>query len=97
MITYQKPSCHKISDRTRSPIRLCTGGRTPTDGTDGRWRIARKVAEDRVISTVDPQARHVHKNVHSRQKGYKAHVAIEPDTGLFTGAKLTKAGKKRPH
>ena len=29
-----------------------------SDGTDGRWRIARKVAEDRVISTVDPEARH---------------------------------------
>src|SRR5216684_4210933 len=28
-----------------------------SDGTDGRWRIARKVAEDRVISTVDPEAR----------------------------------------
>lgn len=26
-----------------------------SDGTDGRWRIARKVAYDRVISTVDPQ------------------------------------------
>jgi hypothetical protein len=26
-----------------------------SDGTDGRWRIARKVAEDRVISTVDPE------------------------------------------
>jgi hypothetical protein len=32
-----------------------------SDGTDGRWRIARLVAEDRVISVVDPQARHVHK------------------------------------
>ena len=29
-----------------------------SDGTDGRWRIARKVAEDRVISVVDPEARH---------------------------------------
>jgi hypothetical protein len=27
-----------------------------SDGTDGRWRIARRVAPDRVISTVDPQA-----------------------------------------
>jgi hypothetical protein len=27
----------------------------------GSWRIARKVAKDRVISTVDPQARHAHK------------------------------------
>jgi hypothetical protein len=24
----------------------------------GSWRIARKVAHDRVLSTVDPQARH---------------------------------------
>jgi hypothetical protein len=29
-----------------------------SDGTDGRWRIARKVAGDRVISTVGPDARH---------------------------------------
>ena len=32
-----------------------------SDGTDGRWRIARRVAPDRVISTVDPEARHAHK------------------------------------
>ena len=32
-----------------------------SDGTDGRWRIARKMAGDRVISTMDPQARQVHK------------------------------------
>src|SRR6266516_3636809 len=29
-----------------------------SDGRDGRWRIARKVAPDRVVSTVDPDARH---------------------------------------
>ena len=50
-----------------------------SDGTDGRWRIARRVAHERVISTVGPQARHVHKSVRQRQDGYKAHVAIEPD------------------
>jgi hypothetical protein len=33
-----------------------------SDGTDGRWRIARKVAADRVISTVDPDARHTRKS-----------------------------------
>jgi hypothetical protein len=32
-----------------------------SDGTDGRWRIARKTAPDRMISTVDPDARHAHK------------------------------------
>jgi hypothetical protein len=62
-----------------------------SDGTDGRWRIAQRVAADRVISTVDPEARHAHKTVSRRQDGFKAHVAIEPDTGLITDCTLTKA------
>jgi IS5 family transposase len=62
-----------------------------SDGTDGRWRIAQQVAPDRVISTVDPDARHAHKTVHRRQDGFKAHVAIEPDTGIITDCALTKA------
>ena len=62
-----------------------------SDGTDGRWRIARKVAPDRVISTVDPEARHAHKTRERKQDGFKAHVAVEPDTGLITAAALTKA------
>jgi hypothetical protein len=68
-----------------------------SDGTDGRWRIARRVAEDRVISTVDPQARHVHKTVHHRQDGFKGHVAVEPDTGLFTAGEVTKAAGEDNH
>jgi IS5 family transposase len=62
-----------------------------SDGTDGRWRIAQRVAPDRVISTVDPQARHAHKTVSRRQDGFKAHLAIEPDTGIITDCALTKA------
>jgi IS5 family transposase len=62
-----------------------------SDGADGRWRIAQKVAPDRVISTVDPQARHAHKTVHRRQDGFKAHIAIEADTGLITDCTLSKA------
>jgi hypothetical protein len=68
-----------------------------SDGTDGRWRIARKVAADRVVSTVDPDSRHVHKSRHQRQDGYKAHVAIEPGTGLFTGGRLAKASGDDNH
>jgi Transposase domain (DUF772)/Transposase DDE domain len=68
-----------------------------SDGTDGRWRIARKVAPDRVISTVDPDARHVHKTVHHKQDGYKGHVVVEPDTGLFTGGRLTQASGADNH
>ncbi len=30
-------------------------------GVPGRWRIARRVARGRVVSTVDPEARHAHK------------------------------------
>jgi hypothetical protein len=43
-----------------------------SDGSDGHWRIARQVAGDRVISTVDPDTRHVHKSVHRRQDGDRA-------------------------
>jgi hypothetical protein len=62
-----------------------------SDGTDGRWRIARQTAPDRVISTVDTDARHAHKTRHKRQDGFKAHVLVEPDTGLITATELTKA------
>ena len=68
-----------------------------SDGTDGRWRIARQVAADRVISTVDPDTRHVHKSVHRRQDGFKAHVAIEPDTGIITDCALRQANGTDNH
>ena len=62
-----------------------------SDGTDGRWRIARKVAEDRVISTVDPDARHTRKSPEARRDGYRAHLAADPETGIITDEKLTRA------
>jgi IS5 family transposase len=62
-----------------------------SDGTDGRWRVARKVAEERVISTVDPEARHTRKSSEARRDGYRAHVAACPETGIITGARLTRA------
>jgi Transposase DDE domain len=62
-----------------------------SDGRDGRWRIARRVAPERVISTVDPEARHTRKSPSSRRDGYRAHLVAEPDTGLITDEQLTKA------
>ena len=62
-----------------------------SDGRDGRWRIARKVAADRVISVTDPDARHTRKSVEARRDGYRAHLAAEPATGLITDEKLTRA------
>jgi Transposase DDE domain/Transposase domain (DUF772) len=60
-----------------------------SDGTDGRWVIARRVAPDRVISTVDPQARHTRKSRSNRRDGYRGHLATEPDTGLITDCEMT--------
>jgi hypothetical protein len=62
-----------------------------SDGTDGRWRIARKVAPDRVISQVDPEARHTRKSPEARRDGYRAHVVAEPETGIITDEALTMA------
>jgi IS5 family transposase len=62
-----------------------------SDGRDGRWRIAQKVAENRVISTVDPDARHTRKSGEARRDGYRAHVSADPETGIITDEKLTRA------
>jgi transposase len=59
-----------------------------SDGRDGRWRIARGTAPDRMVSTVDPASRHVHKTRSHQQDGFKAHLAFEPETGLFTAVAL---------
>ena len=66
-------------------------GQDVEQGDDGTWQIAQKVAPDRVISTVDPEARHMHKSRSEYRDGYKAHLAIEPETGLVTAAALTPA------
>lgn len=65
---------------------------------DGRFRIARKVAKDRVISTVDPEARHGHKTSARGFDGYKGHVAIDPDSEIITAAEVTagNAGDAEP-
>lgn len=60
----------------------------PGDGP-GQWRIAQRTTPDPVISTVDPETRHVHKTIRSYRDGYKAHIAVEPDTGLVTNRELT--------
>ena len=44
-----------------------------------------------MISVNDPQARHTRKSGEARRDGYRAHVAADPDTGIITDEKLTKA------
>jgi Transposase DDE domain len=57
----------------------------------GSWRIVRRVAADRVISTVDPQARRTRKTNAQRRDGFKGHLATEPVSGLVTECALTAA------
>lgn len=58
-------------------------------GEDGLFRIARRVAPDRVISTVDPEARHGHKTAARGFDGYKGHIAIDPDSEIITATEVT--------
>ena len=64
-------------------------GQDLEDGPDGRIRIARRVAPDRVISTVDPDTRHGHKTQARGFDGYKGHVALDPDAELVTATAVT--------
>ena len=58
-------------------------------GSDGVFRIARRVAKDRVISTVDPDTRHGHKTSARGFDGYKGHAAVDPDSEIITATVVT--------
>ena len=64
-------------------------GQDLDEDTDGVFRIARRVAKDRVISTVDPQARHGHKTAARGFDGYKGHVGVDPDSEIITATTVT--------
>jgi hypothetical protein len=64
-------------------------GQDLEEGSDGVFRIARRVAKDRIISTVDPDARHGHKTAARGFDGYKGHVAVDPDCELITATTVT--------
>ncbi|MFD8936974.1 transposase [Streptomyces sp. NPDC059578] len=68
-----------------------------SDGRDGRWRITQGTAPNRMISTVDPASRHIHKTRSHQQDGYKAHLAIEPETGILTAVTLRPGAGAEHH
>ena len=55
----------------------------------GVFRIARRVAKDRVISTVDVDTRHGHKTAAHGFDGYKGHVGLDPDSEIITATTVT--------
>ena len=72
-------------------LALVAGQDVEPGDVEGSWRIAEGTVADRVISTVDPDARHMHKSTSQYRDGYKAHVAVEPETGIITASALTAA------
>jgi Transposase DDE domain/Transposase domain (DUF772) len=64
-------------------------GQDLDEGDDGVFRIARRVAKDRVISTVDPDARHGHKTSARGFDGYKGHVSVDPDSELIVATAVS--------
>jgi hypothetical protein len=66
-------------------------GQDIEETSDGRFRIFEGTAPDRVISTVDPQARHGHKTAAHGFDGYKAHVAVDPDSEVICAAEVSPA------
>lgn len=64
-------------------------GQDLDEGADGVFSIARRVAPDRIISTVDPEARHGHKTAAHSFDGYKGHIAIDPDAEIITATAVS--------
>jgi IS5 family transposase len=64
-------------------------GQDLEESEDGRFRIARRVSKDRIISTVDTEARHGHKTSSRGFDGYKGHAAVDPDSEIITDTTVT--------
>jgi hypothetical protein len=64
-------------------------GQDLEQGGEGPFRIARRVTPERVISTVDPEARHGHKTEARAFDGYKGHIALDPDSEIVTATAVT--------
>jgi hypothetical protein len=83
--------CSELGPLVKEAARLLATvvGQDLEEGSDGIFRIARQVATDRVISTVDPEARHGHKTQAKGFDGYKGHVGVDPDSEIITATTVT--------
>ncbi len=81
----------KVGEELRMALELLATvlGQDLEEDDEGPFRIARKVAKDRVISTVDPEARHGHKSSAHGFDGYKGHLAVDPDSEIITATAVT--------
>ena len=83
----------RLDERTaEAAVLLATvTGQDIEETPDGRFRIFEGTEPDRVISTVDPQARHGHKTAAHGVDGYKAHFAVDPDSEVICAAEVSPA------
>lgn len=81
----------RLSDELKTAAELLATvvGQDLEQSETGAFRIARRVAPNRVISTVDPEARHGHKTAARGFDGYKGHVAVDPDSEIITATEVT--------
>jgi len=73
----------------KAELLALVAGQDVEQGADGVFRIARKVARDRVISTVDTAARHGHKSRARTFDGERSHVSLDPESELIAEVMIT--------
>lgn len=63
------------------------------EGDDGESRVSirRGVTPERVVSVVDPEARHGHRSRADRYDGYKLHLSVDLDSDLLCAVEVSRA------
>jgi hypothetical protein len=85
--TLQVVQSHKASpsaELVAASTLLATVVGQDIETSEGRFTIRQGVAEDRIISTVDPETRHGRKSSARGFDGYKGHISIDPDSEIIT-------------
>ena len=60
-------------------------------GEQGDPRLKHGVTRERIVSVHDPEMRHGHKSASKRFEGFKAAVAVDPDSQLITAVDMLSA------
>ena len=62
-----------------------------SSGGPGEPQLKQGVTPDRIVSVHDPEMRHGHKSATKRFEGFKAAVAVDPETQLITAVDMLSA------
>lgn len=89
----------ELTDAEHDAVELLAvvAGQDVEAGDDGVFRIVQGTATDRVISTVDPQARHGHKSRSRHFDGYKGHIVVDPDGEIVEDVTVTPGNVHDSH